>query len=281
VAHRPYQKRANRSAKHDLRELLEQHAEDPSAESRCRLLECLREGNILLGLRELPRDLGADPDALGRELPVRFLTHEGAEGETLLAGFSDAAALSARAPAAVGLAIDTRAVLDWIFEAGLAGIALDPSGACACISRDDVLELLGLGDYKRSRGRALSMRDGPEPRVRDALARLLESDADPTRLVLKEPRTGRLLRFERSEGETLLLTVPAETLGRDEFARTRLLFDELAGLPEDESQTADRDLEPTDLQALFTSAEPAAQAAVKVFTWAFGFPSDFELEVSS
>jgi hypothetical protein len=263
-----------------LREALARCAGEPSPEVRAELHASLLAGPVYLALRELPKDLGEAALAPERPMPVEFATGEAPGGEQLLLGFPDPEAVAARAPAAVWLSVSPTAVLDWIADAGLRGMLLDPGGVV--VSRDDALEILGRVPPRPRARRSLSLDVEPERRIREALEKLLAEGGDGAELSVREPRTGKLVTFARRGEADLLLAVPGDRLSPDEKARAGLMFDELAGASDDE----DGDLPPPESaaprepQALFCGdAGRAARAAVKAFTWIFGFPAGFALEI--
>jgi hypothetical protein len=266
-----------------LREALARCAAEPGAEARAELHASLLAGPLYLALRELPKDLGEA--ALTPELPmaVEFVTHEGPGGARVLAGFSDPERVAARAPAAVWLSVPPAAVLGWIADAGLAGILLDPGGAQVFVSRDAALEILGRAVPRPRPRRSLSLDLEPERRIREALERLLAEAADGGVVSVQEPRTTKLVTITRCGAADLLLAVPDDGLSADERARAGLMFEELTGMAGD---AAGDGLPPAPVpvapQALFCG-DPgrAARAVVKAFTWIFGFPAGFMLEIAS
>jgi hypothetical protein len=262
-----------------LREAIARHQARLTPETRTRLHECLLEGPLLVALRELPKQPEAGAEAPAGEMPMEFVTHPGPEGRRVLAGFSDPEAVAARAPAAVWLATEPRSVLTWLVEEGLGGLLLNPQGPSAFVSGEDLLQMLGRGDSRPHRRRALSGSHESESRIRDALERLLDADAADAGVTVEEPRTGRRVRFAGTPDGALLMVVSRANLGSDELERARLMFHQLAGLDDDAS--ASEDPEPGDFQAIF-SGDPgrATKAALKAFTWIFGFPDAFDLDVS-
>ena len=130
-----------------LRRALAKLSRQQSGENRARVYEHLLSGPILVAITELPSYAAfAGPGALAseRSLPVRFTTAHGPSGELVLAIFTDAAAVAARNPSSVWLAIEPRALLRWVASENLGGLVLNPQGLSAFIPRDDVLELAGL-----------------------------------------------------------------------------------------------------------------------------------------
>jgi hypothetical protein len=213
---------------------------------------------------------------------VRFVTTAGPEGDAVLCAFSGPEAVAARAPAGTWVALEPRRVLALALEGGLGGLVLDPERAPVFLDRDEAAELLGY-EVRGRAGQALSIDEGPENALREALARLLERSDLDSHVVASEPRTGKFVLFVRGADETLMMVVRGASLSRDERARARLMFDELAGEspdPEAAAAAANED-DWVDLQAIF-GGDPgrAAKAAVKIFTWAFGFPPGFELEIA-
>jgi hypothetical protein len=255
-------------------------AEDPSRESREKLLESLMAGPLLIAIRELPEAL--DPSR-SEEGHVRFVTAESPNGGRVVCGFSSSRSLAALAPAAVGLAADPASLLDWIVAAGMEGLLLDPQGPSAFISNDAARQVLGLPPRPRAAGRSISLRDGPENAVREALERLLERADPEAHAIVRETRTGKSVLFARAEDDALRMVLSGAALAQDERERAQMLLDELAGhaddLPQRDAGAAERE-ECADFQALF-SGDPTrpARAAIKVFTWVFGFQAGFELEI--
>jgi hypothetical protein len=252
-------------------------AGQPTRAHRAELLECLVGGPLLVALHELPRSF--DP-AQGEGTPARFVTAEAPEHGPVLCAFSSGRALAAKAPAAVGLAVDPATLLDWIVELGLPGLLLDPVGAAVLVSQDEARELLGLPPLRARAGRAVSLSGEPEKAVREALERLLAPGAAASALCVSETRTGKRIVFSREPDGGLLLELSAAALTRDEQARARMLFDELAGpsddLPEDPG--AGQHGAASDYRALFSGdAARPAKAAIKIFTWVFGFLPGFAL----
>jgi hypothetical protein len=257
--------------------VLARWAGEPSRAHRAELLECLVAGPLLVALHELPP--GFDP-AQGEATPARFVTAELPEHGTVLCAFSSGRALAAKAPAAVGLALDPATLLDWTVEAGMPGLLLDPEGAAFFVTQDDARALLGLPARRGRGGRAVSLSEEPENAVRAALEHLLEPGAAAAAVSVSETRTGKRVLFSREPDGGLLMVLPAEALTRDERTRARMLFDELAGPTEDlppDPAAAEREAA-SDFRALFggDAARPA-KAAIKVFTWIFGFLPGFAL----
>jgi hypothetical protein len=190
---------------------------------------------------------------------------------------------AALAPAAVALAADPASLLDWIVATGMEGLLLDPQGPSAFISNDTARRLLGLPPRAGSAGRSISLRDGPENVMREALEHLVECSGPEAHAIVRETRTGKSVLFAREEDDALRLVLSGAALAQDERERAQMLFDELAGhadeLPHLEAGSADRG-ECADFQALFSGdAARPAKAAIKVFTWVFGFQAGFELEI--
>jgi hypothetical protein len=280
VARHLFERRPPRPDNRRLRAAIERLATQPGAENRALVHSSLLAGPLLVALRELPRDLGPDPEAVARELPVEFVTHAGPGGQRVLAGFSDPEAVAARAPAGVWLSVEPATLLDWVAQEGLAGLLLNPQGPSAFIPLDEVRALLGLPPLAGKRRHSLSLGDAPNQNVAEALEKLLQRGADAA-VEITEARTGRGLRFRRSGEDALLLVLPAASLSRDESERARLLFDELAGLDDDDPAPpgAAPNAGSEEWLALFSGdVGRAARAAVKVFTWVFGFPPGFDLE---
>ena len=94
--------------------------------------------------------------------------------------------------------------------------------------------------------------------------------------------SGKSIWLEQAGDGQLLLVLPGADLAPDERARGEMLFDELAGadLPEAELEKPDDGGAPDhDFQALFAGdIDLPARAAVKIFSWVFGFPPGFDVE---
>lgn len=259
---------------------LERLRDEPSRARRAELLAVLRDGPVLLGVRELPE--GFEP-AQGDEAQLRLVTAEVPGEGSMLCGFSSPDALGARAPAALPLAVEATTLAEWMLARDLPGLLLDPGGAATVLSRDEARGLLGLPPLTPRR--SISLGDAPENAVRAALEDLLNREG-ASHVELREARTGKSLRFERAEDGLLRLVVPGASLSGDERARAEMLFDELAGaagdLPEIEPEKPQEDDLAPDFQALFGGdLERPARAAVKVFTWVFGFPPGFAVEAET
>jgi hypothetical protein len=255
-------------------------AEDPGRERRAELLESLMAGPLLIAIQELPKAF--DPDQ-GEEGRVRFVTAEGPNKARVVCGFSSARSLAAKAPAAVALAVDPASLLNWVVEASIEGLQLDPQGPSAFISNDEAREALGLPPRPGSAGRSISLGPEAENAVREALERLLERAGHDGHAIVREARTGKSVLFARAEGDGLMMVLRTRELAQDERERARMLFDELAGhadeLPEAEAGAPDRE-EWADFQALFSGdVGRPAKTAIKVFTWVFGFLPGFELQI--
>jgi hypothetical protein len=255
-------------------------AEDPGQEQQAKLLECLMAGPLLIAIRELPEVLDPSQSEEGR---VRFVTAESPDGGRVVCGFSSSRSLTALAPAAVALAADPASLLDWIVATGMEGLLLDPQGPSAFISNDAARRVLGLPLRAHSAGRSISLRNGPENAMREALERLLERAGPEAHAIVRETRTGKSVLFARAEDAALRMVLSGDALAQDERERARMLLDELAGhaddLPLRDAGAAERE-ESADLQALFSGdATRPAKAAIKVFTWVFGFQEGFELEI--
>jgi len=268
------------SANPKLGPAIARFAQDPGREQHAKLLECLMAGPLLIAIRELPEVL--DPSQ-SEEAQIRFVTAENPDGERLVCGFSSSRSLAALAPAAVALAVDPASLLDWIVETGMEGLLLDPQGPSAFISNDAARRVLGLRPRSWSPGRSISLGDGPENAMREALERLLERAGPGAHAIAREPLTGKSALFARAEGDALRLVLSSAALAQDERERARMLFDELAGhaddLPPLDAGAAERE-EYVDFQALFSGdAIRPARAAIKVFTWVFGFQAGFDLEI--
>jgi hypothetical protein len=255
-------------------------AEAPGRERREELLENLMAGPLLIAIRELPEVLEPSESEGGR---VRFVTAESHDAGRVVCGFSSSRSLSALAPAAVALAVDPASLLDWIVATGMEGLLLDPQGPSAFISHDDARQVLGLPPRARGARRAISLRNGSETAIREALERLLEHGSPEAHAIVRETRTGKSVLFARAEDDALRMVLNSAALAQDERERARMLFDELAGHAEDLPQVEGGTAEPeerADLQALFSGdANRPARAAIKVFTWVFGFQPGFELGI--
>ncbi len=264
------------------------YAGDPKPEHRAALLKALLAGPLLMAIKELPE--GFDP-AANEEGAVRFVSAEvpgagEAEARRVLCGFSDIGALRAKAPAGVWVMFDPLVVLQWIVDTDMDGLLLDPDakakGAPALVSNDDARSVLRLPRRGRS-GRALSLGEEPENAIHDAVARLLERSDLDSHVIIKEAKTGKFVLFARAIDDSVMMVVRASSLARDELERTRMLFDELAGDAEDldgAPGAGEEGEDWADFQALFSGdIGQAAKAALKIFTWAFGFPPGFKLEI--
>lgn len=259
---------------------LERLRDEPSRARRAELLEKLRAGPLLLGVRELPE---AFEPAQGEEARLRFVTAEVPGEGRMLCGFSSADSLFARAPAALPLPVDALALAEWMLGHEVAGLLLDPGGAATVLSRDELRGLLGLPPLTPRR--SVSLGDAPENAVRAALEGLV-GEADAAFVALREPRTGKSIRFERADEGLLRLVLPFASLSEDERARAEMLFEEWAGaaeeLPAAELEKPQDDAGGADFLALFVGdLERPARAAVKIFTWVFGFPPGFEVEAET
>jgi hypothetical protein len=253
-------------------------SENSSRERRGELLESLMAGPLLIAIRELPEALDPSESEEGR---VRFITAENPDGARVVCGFSSPRALTALAPAAVCLAVDPASLLDWIVETGMEGLLLDPQGPSAFVSNDDARQVLGLPPRPRAAGRAMSLRDGPENAMHEALRRLLEGGGPEAHATVRETRTGKCVLFSKDGDGALRMVLSGGALAQDERERARMLFDELAGHADElpPVDAAQRE-EWTDFQAIFSGdAARPAKAAIKIFTWVFGFQAGFELEI--
>jgi hypothetical protein len=276
MALKSYDPRRHPGGNSKLGPALARFAEDPTRRHRAEMLESLLAGPLLIALDGLPCDFDPDESAEGR---ICFITAEGPRKRRAICGFSSAAALVAKAPAAVALAVDPTSLLSWIVEMDLEGLLLDPRGASAFVSNGDARGLLGL-PRKSGRGRSISLAGGSDERAREALEGL-QKDADSNaRILLREPRTGKSVLFRKASDDGLLMVLAGQRLADDERTRAGMFFAQLAGdddLPPAENATAEAS---PDFVAMFTgdTARPA-EAAVKIFAWVFGFPPGFELEV--
>ena len=255
-------------------------AEDPSPEQQAKLLESLMAGPLLIAIQGLPEVL--DPSQ-SEEGQVRFVTAESPDKGRVVCGFSSSQSLTALAPAAVALAVDPASLLDWIVETGMEGLLLDPKGPSAFISNDAARRVLGLPPRARSVGRSASFQDGPENAMCEALERLLERDGPEAQAMVRETRTGKSVLFARAEDGALRMVLSGAALAQDERERARMLFDALAGhaddLPPLDANGTEQE-ERADFQALFNGdATRPARAAIKIFTWVFGFQAGFDLEI--
>ena len=274
------------------------YAGDPTPEQRAALVEALLSAPLLMAIKELPE--GFDP-AASEAGAVRFVTTETpgsgsdvAGARRVVCGFSSIDTLTAKAPAGVWVLLDPLVVLQWIVDADMDGIVLDPqvtatskataAGAPAFVSNDDARRVLELPSRRRGAGgRALSIGEAPENAIHEAVARLLERSDLDSHVIVREAKTGKFVLVARAIDDSVMMVVRASSLARDELERTRMLFDEMAGdLGElDDVGSAEGEGEEwADFQALFSGdVGRAAKAALKVFTWAFGFPPGFELEI--
>ena len=268
-----------------LRRAIAKLAGDPTPENRAAVHASLVAGPLLIALRELPKEIGADPQVLTGDIPIQFVTSKAPGGRPVLAAFTDAEAVARRAPAGVWLGVAPLALLNWIVEEGLEGLMLNPDGVSATISRGAVLRILGMEDRVPRSGRSLSISEAPENAIREALTRLQEG-AGPTGFVIaREPRTGKCVRFSPDPDGALRMDLTAAELDGDERTRARLMFDELAGGADDLPPLdgdGENDEAPAAYVAIFAGdVGRAAKAALKVFTWVFGFPPNFELRIEA
>jgi hypothetical protein len=250
----------------------------PTPEQRKTLRSRLMAAPLLLAVHDLPEGITTSPEG---ETAVRFLQEDRGEGERVLCGFTSPESLAAKAPSAVGLSIDPATALDWLIAGGFEGLLLDPAGPSAFVSHDDAREILGLPRRPDGGHRAAS-RPESEQVVHDGLERLLSDAGEHRRAIVREASTGKSLHFERGDGDTLQLVLPADSLAVDERERAEVLFEEFAGgadelPPLDDPADAKPD---SDFVALFSGdlARPT-RAAGKVFSWVFGFPPGFSLEI--
>jgi hypothetical protein len=268
-----------------LRRAIAKLVSDPTPENRAAVHAALVAGPLLIALRELPKEMGCDPQALAGDIPIQFVTSKAPGGRPVLAAFTDAQAVAKRAPAGVWLGVAPLALLNWIVEEGLEGLMLNPDGVSTTLSRDAVLRILGMEDRVPRSGRSLSISEEPENAIREALTRL-QDGAGPTGCVIaREPRTGKYVRFTPDLDGALRMDLAAAELDGDERTRARLMFDELAGgaddLPPLEGDGNSHEA-PAAYMAIFAGdAGHAAKAALKVFTWIFGFPPNFELRIEA
>lgn len=247
-------------------------------EQHANLLERLMAAPLLVAIEGLPEGFAFGAEG---ETPVRFLSEERAEGERVVFGFSSPEALAAKAPAAVGLLVDPATVLDWIIAGGVEGLVLDPAGPSAFVSHDDARQLLGL-PRRAGGGRRAGALSENERVLQDGLAGLVEEEAEHQQAVVREASTAKALQFDRVEGGALRMVLDAATLAGDERARAEVLFEEFAGGADDLPPLEDgEDTAPaSEFVALFSGdLERPTRAALKVFTWVFGFPPGFALEV--
>jgi hypothetical protein len=268
-----------------LRRAIAKLAADPTPENRAAVHASLMAGPLLIALRELPKEIGSDPEVLTGDIPIQFVTSKAPGGRPVLAAFTDAEAVARRAPAGVWLAVAPFALLNWIVEEGLEGLVLNPDGVSATISRDAVLRMLGMEDRVHRSGRSLSISEEPENAIREALARLQDGSHPTGFVIAREPRTGKCVRFSRDPDGALRMDLTAAELDGDERTRARLMFDELAGgaddLPPPEGD-GENDAAPAAYVAIFAGdVGRAAKAALKIFTWVFGFPPSFELRIEA
>jgi hypothetical protein len=233
---------------------------------------------LLIAVHDLPEGITSSPEG---ETAVRFLQEVGGEGDRVLCGFTSPESLAARAPSAIGLSIDPATALDWLIAGGFEGLLLDPAGPSAFVSHDDAREILGL-PRRAGGGHRATARPESEQVVRDGLERLLSDAGKHCRAIAREASTGKSLRFERGDSDTLQMVLPADSLAVDERERAEVLFEEFAGGADDLPALDDpADAKPdADFVALFSGdLDRPTRAAGKVFTWVFGFPPGFSLEI--
>ena len=268
-----------------LRRAIAKLASNPTPESRAAVHASLVAGPLLIALRELPKEIGSDPQVLTGDIPIRFVTSKAPGGHPVLAAFTDAEAVAKRAPAGVWLGVAPLALLNWIVEEGLEGLMLNPDGVSATISRNAVLRILGMEDRVPQSGRSLSISEEPENAIREALTRLQDGAGSTGFVIAREPRTGKCVRFSPDPDGALRMDLTASELDSDERTRARLMFDELAGGADDLPPLdgdGENDEAPAAYVAIFAGdAGRAAKAALKIFTWVFGFPPHFELRIES
>lgn len=234
-------------------------------------------GPLLIAIHDLPDGIRAEADGA---TPVCFVQEERGAGERVLCGFSGPETLAAKAPTAVALAVDPATVLDWLIAGDASGLVLDPAGPSAFVSQDDARELLGLPRREEGPHRA-GLRGAAEQLLLDVLTGMLDPASGRQHATVREATTGKALRFERGDGDTVRMVLGAEGLSCDERERAAVLFEEFAGGAADLPPRPDTP-EPgpeRDFVALFTGdAARPARAAAKVFGWVFGFPPGFTLE---
>jgi hypothetical protein len=114
-----------------LRRAIAKLVSDPTPENRAAVHAALVAGPLLIALRELPKEMGCDPQALAGDIPIQFVTSKAPGGRPVLAAFTDAQAVAKRAPAGVWLGVAPLALLNWIVEEGLEGLMLNPDGVSA------------------------------------------------------------------------------------------------------------------------------------------------------
>lgn len=253
---------------------------EPSRKHRAEMLECLMAGPLLLAIHELPDGFDCSETD---EAQLRFVVADWQAAGRVVCGFSSPATLAAKLPAAVGLSMDPVSVLDWIVASGAEGLLLDPSGTPAFVTNDDAREILGLPNRPDTAPRSASPLDESVKSIREGIGRLLEAGATSGRATIREPRTGKAICFERIDADAVKMVLTASSLAEDERARATMLFEQLAGgvedLPEFEADKAESPIT-ADYQALFCGdPDRPARAGVKVFTWVFGFPPGFALEI--
>lgn len=272
-----------------LRQALARLSKRGSGENRARVYEHLLSGPILVAIAELPScTANAGPGALAteRELPVRFATARGPGGALALAVFTDAAAVAARNPSSIWLAIEPRTLLVWVANENLGGLVVNPQGLSAFIPRDDVLELAGLRVPRRVRGAAHRGTRGPETSIRRALDSLYDASNPHVFLILEEQTTKKSVQFARALDGSVTLDVFTSKLTKGEIRRAKQMFDGIAGYVdepcafEDPSGPLHAGAEIANFKAIF-SGDPAlaTKSAMKIFTWVFGFPPSFDLRV--
>ncbi|MDH3213267.1 MAG: SseB family protein [Myxococcales bacterium] len=284
MSFKPFDSGRNPPENAPLRKAIAKLSAEPTPENRAAVHAGLTAGPLLIALRELPKEVGPDPQALTGDIPIQFVTSKAPGGAPVLAAFTDAEAVAKRAPAGVWLGVAPLELLNWIVEEGFEGLMLNPEGPSAYISRDAVLRLLGMEDRVPRSGRSLSISKGPENAIRDALTGLQEDAHPPAFVIAREPRTGKSVRFSPEADGALRMDLTAAELDSGERTRAQLMFDELAGgaddlPPQEQGPEAEA---PAAYVAIFAGdVGRAAKAAVKVFTWVFGFPPNFELRIEA
>ena len=240
-------------------------SEAASDAQRAELAACLREGPLLLALRELPA--GGSEEIEPREWTIRFVSSRELEGATWLCVFADAESAGASAPGAVWIALEPAALLRFVRGSGYAGLLLEPRAAALRWTVEELEELLIEPDRTPRRRPALSLSEEPENAVREALERLAQRPYDAACARVRESRTGKHVQFALTPDGALMLDLPRAQLGLDEAERARILLDDLSG-------NADAEGGDELLQALFCDdLGRAAKATLKILHLGLRIPA--------
>ena len=281
-----------------LRRALTRLATQRSRENRARVYEHLLNGPILVAITELPREpaprrsgleASCDSCILDNPLPLRFATARGPSEERALAVFSDPAAVAARDPSSVWLAIEPHTLLHWIAHSDCGGMVLNPQGLSAFVPRADIEELAGLRSPSQSGGSQARRRASTESAILGALNHLYDDENPRAFLVLAEEKTKKAVQFARALDGSLTLDVFASSLTGAEIGRARQIFAGIEGyvgeLPEPARDPGaiggiDSRTNTADFKAIFRGdVAHATQSAMKIFTWVYGFPPSFDLNI--